>query len=224
MGWALGAPPQLPPPLPPFSPLPLPAKLKHPGIKQVCRGLRPVSGGGLGGGEGAHVAPGSAPNPLSQPGAHVPRPGSNVAAAATHVRVAGAREGHLQVVEAGSTERVEPVHHLLGVRGWVWAAASRLLHTHPIPQRPGLLGGHPRGGRGGGGQGRLHRRGARPQGQCGPTPRQQEWAAPWTATSGQAGTAGAGLPSKLPPSPAAASGTGRSLLLSDRSVFMTCYL
>lgn len=52
LGWALGAPPQLPPPLPPFSPLALPAKLKHPGIKQVCRGLRPVSSGGSRGGRG----------------------------------------------------------------------------------------------------------------------------------------------------------------------------
>lgn len=31
------------------------------------------------------------------------------------VCVAGAREGHLQVVEAGGSERVEPVHHLLPV-------------------------------------------------------------------------------------------------------------
>lgn len=168
------------------------------------------------------MGPGSAPNPLSQPGAHVPRPGSKVAAAATHVCVAGPWEGHLQVVEAGSTERVEPVHHLLGgQRLGVGCGLKAPAHT-PHPSAPGPARGTPPGWPGGG-QGRLHRRGARPQGQCGPTPRQQEWAVPQTATSRQAGTAGAGLPSKLPPSPAAASGTGRSLL-SDRSVFMTCYL
>ena len=31
----------------------------------------------------------------------------------THICVAGPGEGHLQVVEAGCAERVEPVHHLL---------------------------------------------------------------------------------------------------------------
>lgn len=51
------------------------------------------------------------------------------AAAATHVSVTGPREGHLQVVEAGSPERVEPVGHLLGAER-VWAAASYVDPTH----------------------------------------------------------------------------------------------
>lgn len=72
-----------------------------------------------------------------------PQPPGATAAAATHIHVAGPREGHLQVMEAGGAERVEPVSHLLGaeagrgLRPWGWAPAPQPIlgpvHSHSLP-------------------------------------------------------------------------------------------
>lgn len=69
-----------------------------------------------------------------------PTPGAPSAAVATHVGVAGSREGHLQVVEAGGTEGIEPMHHLLGGAGKGGEGVGRggarppLLRTTPAPE------------------------------------------------------------------------------------------
>lgn len=187
----------------PRAPLPsCPCSLPSQPPTRPSRDLRPARGRGL---LGSTWALSQHPTHRPRPGPTSPSPGSE-AAAATHVCVAGPREGHLQVVEAGSTERVEPVHHLLGVRGWVWGVGRG--YRPPHPSAPGPVPTVRLAGCGG----HRHKGGS---GLLGGTPTKAPAGTP-DPQAVKAGGGGLGLPSKPP-----AAGQRAASLLSGWAIFMT---